>query len=209
MPLTRRQGLLAALVAAVPQARAEANLEKLAALTQGPAAPLSGLVLRLLLALADGQPEVIPRFVAVPQSDAHLCIAFLEDTSLMTRQAERHSWSMRASEIAAIDEALLIYSVQLQHISLHEYETAVANALRTAHQALAGNAAAGVVMVCCVQSSRALRTARAAADTDGATRTSTNCLCSPIWRAVASSSGRLKARMPPKAEVGSVFQAFV
>lgn len=47
MPLTRRQGLLAALGAAVPQARAEANLEKLAALTQGPAAPLSGLVLRL------------------------------------------------------------------------------------------------------------------------------------------------------------------
>lgn len=41
------------------------------------------------LCLAEGQPEVIPRFVAVPQSDAHLCIAFLEDTSLMTRQAEQ------------------------------------------------------------------------------------------------------------------------
>jgi two-component system sensor histidine kinase PilS (NtrC family) len=41
------------------------------------------------LALAEGQPEIIPRFVAVPQSDAHLCIAFLEDTSLMTRQAEQ------------------------------------------------------------------------------------------------------------------------
>lgn len=41
------------------------------------------------LALADGQPEVIPRFVAVPQSDAHHCIVFLEDTSLMTRQAEQ------------------------------------------------------------------------------------------------------------------------
>ena len=41
------------------------------------------------LSLADGQPEVIPRFVAVPQSDAHLCIVFLEDTSLMTRQAEQ------------------------------------------------------------------------------------------------------------------------
>ncbi len=41
------------------------------------------------MALAEGQPEVVPRFVAVPQSDAHLCIAFLEDTSLMTRQAEQ------------------------------------------------------------------------------------------------------------------------
>lgn len=41
------------------------------------------------LSLAEGQPEVMPRFVAVPQSDSHLCIAFLEDTSLMTRQAEQ------------------------------------------------------------------------------------------------------------------------
>jgi two-component system sensor histidine kinase PilS (NtrC family) len=41
------------------------------------------------LSLAEGQPEVIPRVVAVPQSDAHLCIVFLEDTSLMTRQAEQ------------------------------------------------------------------------------------------------------------------------
>lgn len=41
------------------------------------------------LSLAEGQPEVIPRFVAVPQSEARLCIAFLEDTSLMTRQAEQ------------------------------------------------------------------------------------------------------------------------
>ncbi|MCC6561665.1 MAG: two-component sensor histidine kinase [Xanthomonadales bacterium] len=41
------------------------------------------------IALAEGQPEVIPRFVAVPQSDAHHCIVFLEDTSLMTRQAEQ------------------------------------------------------------------------------------------------------------------------
>ncbi len=41
------------------------------------------------LALAEAQPEVIPRFVAVPQSGAHHCIIFLEDTSLMTRQAEQ------------------------------------------------------------------------------------------------------------------------
>lgn len=41
------------------------------------------------LSLTEGQPEVIPRFVAVPQSEAELCIAFLEDTSLMTRQAEQ------------------------------------------------------------------------------------------------------------------------
>ena len=41
------------------------------------------------MAPAEGQPEVIPRFVAVPQSDTQLCITFLEDTSLMTRQAEQ------------------------------------------------------------------------------------------------------------------------
>jgi two-component system sensor histidine kinase PilS (NtrC family) len=41
------------------------------------------------LALTEGQPEVIPRFVAVPQSDDLLCIVFLEDTSFMTRQAEQ------------------------------------------------------------------------------------------------------------------------
>jgi two-component system sensor histidine kinase PilS (NtrC family) len=41
------------------------------------------------LSLAEGQPEVIPRFVAVAQSDAKLCIVFLEDTSLMTRHAEQ------------------------------------------------------------------------------------------------------------------------
>lgn len=67
--------------------------------------------------------------------------------AVAARQAERCSWSMRASEISAIDEGLFIHSTQLQHISLHEYETALANAMRTAHQALAGNAAAGVVMV--------------------------------------------------------------
>lgn len=68
-------------------------------------------------------------------------------TDVMARQTERNSWSMRASEISAIDEGLFIHATQLQHISLHEYERALSNAQRTATQALAGNAAAGVVMV--------------------------------------------------------------
>ena len=46
-PFTRRQGLLVGLASAMGRARADTRLDRLAALTQGPAAPLSGLVLRL------------------------------------------------------------------------------------------------------------------------------------------------------------------
>ena len=47
---------------------------------------------------------------------------------------------------------------------------------------------------------------RASGSTEGATITSTNCR-STMVRAVSPSSGRLKAMMPPKAEVGSVRNA--
>lgn len=40
------------------------------------------------LSVADGTPEVVPRFVGVPQSGEPLTIVFLEDTSMVSRQAE-------------------------------------------------------------------------------------------------------------------------
>lgn len=41
------------------------------------------------IALVESGIEVVPRFVAVPQSAAHSLIVFLEDTSQITRQAEQ------------------------------------------------------------------------------------------------------------------------
>jgi len=40
------------------------------------------------LSVADGTPEVVPRFVNVPQAGDPLTIVFLEDTSMVSRQAE-------------------------------------------------------------------------------------------------------------------------
>lgn len=40
------------------------------------------------LSVADGTPEVVPRFVAVPQAGRPTTIVFLEDTSMVARQAE-------------------------------------------------------------------------------------------------------------------------
>ena len=42
----------------------------------------------------------------------------------------------------------------------------------------------------------------------GAIATSTKCLLALIFSTTSASSGRLKAMMPPKAEVGSVLSAF-
>ena len=55
----------------------------------------------------------------------------------------------------------------------------------------------------CLAASRA----RASAFTLGAMMTSTNCLLLPMRSALARSRGRLKATMPPKADVGSVWKA--
>ncbi|MBK8284223.1 MAG: two-component sensor histidine kinase [Ahniella sp.] len=40
------------------------------------------------VSVADGTPEVVPRFVTVPQAGEPLTIVFLEDTSMVSRQAE-------------------------------------------------------------------------------------------------------------------------
>jgi hypothetical protein len=53
------------------------------------------------------------------------------------------SWTMRAPDVAAVDAALTIHAIQLQHCSLTEYERAISTVRRRAQQALAGNAAPG------------------------------------------------------------------
>lgn len=62
------------------------------------------------------------------------------------RHAERGSWTMYAAELRALDEAVWVGSVQLDHCSLGEYERAVEATRRRMQQARAGNAPAGAVV---------------------------------------------------------------
>jgi hypothetical protein len=57
------------------------------------------------------------------------------------------SWTLRGGEIAALDHALFMHRIQLQHCSRGELSSAVTNVVNRMRQALAGNAGKGTRVV--------------------------------------------------------------
>ena len=56
------------------------------------------------------------------------------------RHQQGGSWTLRASEMAALDFGLLLHQVQLDHCSQGEMAAAISTVMRCVQQALAGNA---------------------------------------------------------------------
>ena len=59
----------------------------------------------------------------------------------------RKSWTLRGPELQALDDALFVHGVQLQHCSQGELQQAVTNVQRRVAQALAGNAGRNVTVL--------------------------------------------------------------
>jgi hypothetical protein len=59
----------------------------------------------------------------------------------------RKSWTLRGPELQALDDALFVHSVQLQHCSQGELHKAVATVRRRMQQALKGNAGRGATVL--------------------------------------------------------------
>lgn len=57
------------------------------------------------------------------------------------------SWTLRGPELQAIDDAIFVHGVQLQHCSQGELLEAVQRVERRTRQALAGNASSGVTVL--------------------------------------------------------------
>jgi hypothetical protein len=62
------------------------------------------------------------------------------------RHAQRGSWTLRAAEIAALDDAVWCAGIQLQHCSQGEIADAIGTVKRRTVGALAGNIAAGTTV---------------------------------------------------------------
>ena len=57
------------------------------------------------------------------------------------------SWTLRGPELAALDDALFVHGVQLEHCSQGELQAAIGAVQRRVWQALQGNAGAGVLVL--------------------------------------------------------------
>ena len=67
--------------------------------------------------------------------------------NVIDRQRGRGSWTLYPLELAALDEAIWLHNVQLDHCSFREYEGAIERTRQRAQQALAGNAPRGVTVL--------------------------------------------------------------
>ncbi len=68
-------------------------------------------------------------------------------SDVMDRASSVASWTLRGSEIAALDHALFMHRTQLQLCSRGELSSAVTNVVNRMRQALAGNAGKGTRVV--------------------------------------------------------------
>lgn len=66
---------------------------------------------------------------------------------LYVRQKERGSWTLKPGEMWALNEAIFIHGVQLEHCSLSEYTKAQQAVRNKSAQAMAGNQPKGVVVL--------------------------------------------------------------
>lgn len=67
--------------------------------------------------------------------------------AVLSRQRAGGSWTLYGAERQALDDALWLHGVQLDHASFSEYEAAVNRTIHRIQQAKAGNAGRGVVVV--------------------------------------------------------------
>lgn len=67
--------------------------------------------------------------------------------AVRTRFDAGGSWTLRATELQALDDGLFIHGVQLEHCCYREYEAALTRAKNVCAQALAGNAPPGVLVL--------------------------------------------------------------
>lgn len=63
------------------------------------------------------------------------------------RHHERNTWTLRAAELQALDDGLLMVRIQIDLCSVREYVDAVGLVKRRVAAALAGNAPAGTLLV--------------------------------------------------------------
>jgi hypothetical protein len=61
-------------------------------------------------------------------------------SELYARHQQRNSWTLRAAELAALDEGVLMHTIQLEHCTQGELRSAIFAVQRRMSQALAGNA---------------------------------------------------------------------
>jgi hypothetical protein len=62
------------------------------------------------------------------------------------RHQQRNTWTLRGPELEALDFALLLHRVQLQHATQAEVAAAISKVQRCVQQALAGNASPDALM---------------------------------------------------------------
>jgi hypothetical protein len=67
--------------------------------------------------------------------------------NVQQRHTARGSWTLYPAERQALDDALWLHGIQLEHTSFSEYERAVDNTRERIRQAIAGNAPRGAVVL--------------------------------------------------------------
>jgi len=67
--------------------------------------------------------------------------------TVLERHAERRTWTLHAQERQALDDALWLHGVQLDHCSLREYEQALQRVRNVARAALTGSVGPGVMVL--------------------------------------------------------------
>jgi hypothetical protein len=80
-------------------------------------------------------------------SRARICAGLQVLGDVIERHQRIHSWTLRGPEIEALDTALWMHRVQLDHCSLGEFESARGKVAERARQALAGNVGANTKVV--------------------------------------------------------------
>lgn len=84
-------------------------------------------------------------------SDDASCVRIIAGQNVLRDVAERHgaggSWTLKAFEIGALDDALWMHRIQLDHCSMGEYIRAREKVTERSRQALAGNVGPKTQMV--------------------------------------------------------------
>ncbi|RZI62353.1 MAG: hypothetical protein EOP37_03355 [Rubrivivax sp.] len=78
---------------------------------------------------------------------AEIAAALMALVAICQRGQAAGAWTLLAAEVEALEEAVFIHTVQLDHCSCGEFESATQAVIAMTRQAAAGYAAAGVTVV--------------------------------------------------------------